>query len=60
MLFAFTSAIIAITVLFFFYACFGFGKNNQNADGLEMAYALEELNPSDYHSYAVNPAKRKK
>ncbi|MCA9980425.1 MAG: hypothetical protein KDD89_06325 [Anaerolineales bacterium] len=60
MLLAFISIIVAISVLFLFYACFGFGKSGQQLDNMQMAYALDELNPSDYNSYAVAPVRKNK
>lgn len=60
MLFALTSIFIAVAALLLFYACFGLGNGKQGVDNMELAYALEEINPSDYHSYAVAPVNRQK
>ncbi len=58
MFLTFVFAIVAISTLFFFYACFGL-RHNQQGDNLQLAYAIEDMNPSDYNSYAVAPKRRK-
>jgi hypothetical protein len=59
MLAVFVFTTIAIATLFLAYACFGFG-GTRDADNWQVACALEEVNPSDYHSYAVAPAKQRR
>lgn len=59
MFIAIISTVVALSVLLLFFACFGLGKGQQKVDRQQLAYALEEMNPSDYNSYAVAPVGRK-